>query len=147
MRWVTVLAVILLCGCSSTQVRQEFVGYSINDVKNSTAKQVRNFDMSASDCIAKIKDVLKDMKAVVREDEKNQYILADNFQKVFRSTVDTTQVGILVTSTDKGKCRVEIASGNIDLAAYVANEISIKDRSKERRSLNKVGRVKRFHKK
>ena len=131
MRWVAGILVVLLCGCSAAQVRQEFVGYSINDVKSSKTKQVLNFDMSAADCIAKIKDVLKDMEAIVREDERNQYILADNFQRVFRSTIDTTQVGILVTSVSDGKCRVEIASGNIDLAAFVAKEIAIKDRPKK----------------
>ena len=130
MRLIAIALILSLCGCSAAQVRQEFAGYSMNDVKNSRNKQVRDFDMSASDCIAKIKDVLKDMKAIVREDEKNQYILADNFQNVFRSTIDTTQVGILVTSTGVGKSRVEIASGNIDLVAFVSNEISIKDRPK-----------------
>ena len=44
---------------------------------------------------------------------------------------ETTQVGILVTSAPEGKCRVEIASGNIDLAAFVAKEIAIKDRPKK----------------
>ena len=123
MRWVAVMLAILLCGCSATQVRQAFVGYSMNDVKNSDAKQVQDFDMSAGDCIDKIKDVLKDMQAIARIDERNQYIVADNFQKVFRSAIDTTQVGILVTSTPEGKCRVEIASGNVDLAAFVAKKI------------------------
>ena len=125
------LLLIGLCGCSATQVRQEFIGYSMNDIKNSKTKQVQSFDMSTADCIAKIKDVLKDMEAIVREDERNQYIVADNFQKVFRSTIDTTHVGILVTSTSEGKCRVEIASGNVDLAAFVAKEIAIKDRPKK----------------
>lgn len=120
-----------LCGCSMSQLRQEFIGYSMNDVKNSGNKQVQDFDMSASDCIVKIKDVLKDMDAVVREDKRNLYIVADNFQKVFRSTIDTTQVGILVIPTSEDKCRVEIASGNIDLAAFVAKEIAIKDRPKK----------------
>ena len=131
MRLIAIALILSLCGCSATQVRQEFVGYSMNDVKNSKAKQVRDFEGSASACIAKIKDVLKDMGATVREDERNQYIVADNFQKVFRSTIDTTQVGILVTSAPEGGCRAEIASGNIDLAAFVADEIAIKDRPKK----------------
>jgi len=131
MRWVAVLLVILLSGCSAAQVRQEFVGYSMDDVKNSNTKQVRDFNMSSTDCIAKIKDVLRDMEAIAREDARNQYIVADNFQGVFRSTIDTTQVGILVTSISDKKCRVEVASGNIDLAVFVANEISIKDRPKK----------------
>lgn len=122
-RLLAVLLLVGLCGCSAAQVRQEFVGYSMNDVKHSRTKQVRDFDMAAPDCFAKIKDVLKDMRAIVRESSRKQYILADNFQNVFRSTIDTTQVGILVTSTGKGKCRAEVASGNIDLAAFVANKI------------------------
>ncbi|MCX5668335.1 MAG: hypothetical protein NTY34_08570 [Candidatus Omnitrophica bacterium] len=129
-RLIAMLLVLGLCGCSAAQVRQEFVGYSMNDVKNSKTKQVQDFDMSSTDCIAKIKDVLKDMGVIAREDTRNQYIVADNFQKVFRSTIDTTQVGILVTSTSEDKCRVEIASGNIDLAVFVAKEIAIKDRPK-----------------
>ena len=130
-RLLAAVLLIVLCGCSAAQVRQEFIGYSMNDVKNSKTKQVQNFDMSASDCIAKIKDVLKDMGAIIRESKRNQYILVDNFQKVFRSTINTTQVGILVASTPEGKCRAEIASDNIDLAAFVAKEIAIKDRPKK----------------
>ena len=131
MRLISIALILFLCGCSATQVRQEFLGYSMNDVKDSKYKQVRNFDMNSTDCITKIKDVLWDMGSVVREDERNQYILADNFQGVFRSTIDTTQVGILVTSTAENKCQVEIASGNIDLAVFVAKEIAIKDRPKK----------------
>ena len=130
-RLIAVLLVLGLCGCSTAQIKQEFVGYSMNDVKNSKTKQVQDFDMSAADCIAKIKDVLKDMEAIARENKRKQYIVADNFQNVFRSTIDTTQVGILVTSISQGKCRVETASGNIGLAAFVAREIAIKDRPKK----------------
>jgi|GEM_PF-1280359 len=128
---LTGLLLVSLCGCSAAQVRQEFVGYSMDDVKNSKNKQVQTFDMTAPDCIAKIKDVLNDMEATIREDKEHRYIVADNFQKVFRSTIDTTQVGILVTPILEGKCQVEIASGNIDLAEYVAKEIGIKDRPKK----------------
>ena len=131
------LLLVGLCGCSAVQMRQEFIGYSVDDVKNSKTKQVQDFDMSTSDCIVKIKDILKDMGAIVREDERDQYIRADNFQGVFRSSIDTTQVGILVTSISEGKCRVEIASGNIDLAAFVAKEITIKISSKKDTVLTK----------
>jgi hypothetical protein len=127
---LVVFLLVGLCGCSAAQLRQEFIGYSMNDVKNSKTKQAQDFDMSAADCIAKIKDVLKGMGAIAREDRRNRYIVADNFQKVFRSSIDTTQVGILVTSTSEGKCRVEIASGNVDLAAFVAKEIAVKYRPK-----------------
>ena len=131
MKWISVVLILALCGCSAKQLRQEFIGYSMNDVKSSKNKHVQNFDMSSADCIAMIKDILKDMQAIVREDKRNQYIVADNFQGVFRSTIDTTQVGILVVSTGESKCRVEIASGNLDLAEFVANEIAIPNRPKK----------------
>lgn len=131
MRFIAVILMLLLCGCSAAQLRQEFIGYSINDVKNSKNKQVLNFDMIADDCIMKIKDVLNDMGAIIRENRRKKYIVADSFEGVFRSTIDTTQVGILVIPTSEDKCRVEVASGNIALAEFVAREIAIKDRPKK----------------
>jgi len=130
MRLIAILLVLSLCGCSATQLRQEFLGYSMNDVKNSKNKQVVNFKMSPSDSFSKVRDRLKDMGAIVREDKGNLYMVADNFQDVFRSTIDTTQVGILVTSAGEGKSRVEVASGNIDLAAFVAKGIAAKESPK-----------------
>lgn len=123
---LTVLLLIGLCGCSAVQLRQEFIGYSAPDVKASKNKQVQSYDMSASDCNTKIRDVLKKMGAIIREDRRKNYIRADNFQNVFKSTIDTTQIGILVISTGTNKCRVEIASGNIGLAVFVSSEISKK---------------------
>jgi len=97
---------------------------SIEDVKTDKHKQTADFNMSAAACVDKIKAAIKDMRAVVTaEDEKRYYMIADNFQDSFRSTIDTTQVGILVTPTAPDKCRVEIASGNIDLAVFVSKEL------------------------
>lgn len=97
---------------------------SIEDVKTDKHKQTADFNMSAVTCVDKIKGAINDMRAVVTsEDEKRYYMIADNFQNVFRSSIDTTQVGILVTPTAPDKCRVEVASGNIDLAVFVLKEL------------------------
>lgn len=126
-KWVALLLVLsLFAGCSVAQVRQEFIGLSINDVKTSKNKQVQSFEMGSSECINKIKDALNEMKAIVREDKKKQFITADNLQKAFRSAIDTTQVGILVASISPNRCEVEIASGNIDLAVFVSRELAKK---------------------
>lgn len=123
---IAVLLLVGLCGCSAAQLKQEFIGYFASDVKASKNKQTQSFDMSASDCITKVKDVLKIMGAVVRENRRRQYLTADNFQNAFRSAIDTTPVGILVTSTTANKCRVEIASNNPSLAVFVSGVISKK---------------------
>ncbi len=124
MKWISALLILaLLAGCSLKSIRQEWIGYSINDVKSSKHKQTQSFDMSSADCVTKIKDALKTMQAIVREDRKKQYIVADNLQNALRSAIDTTQVGILVTPKGADKCQVEIASENIDLAVFVSKEI------------------------
>lgn len=131
MRWIAVVLVLclLMTGCSMTQMRQGFTGYTANDVKDAKNKQVITVDISGPDCIKKIKDILTFMKAIVREDAKSHYIYADNLQKAFRSTVDTTQVGILVTWLEPDKCRIETASENNDLAVFVSKELEKKLKS------------------
>lgn len=127
MKKLTVLLLILfLSGCSLAQLRQEFIGLSIADVKNSKFRQTQQYQISADDCVAKIKETLIEMKAIVRENKKEKFIVADNFQKVFRSSIDTTQVGILVTAWEVNKSQVDVASDNADLANFVSKKISEK---------------------
>lgn len=123
-KYITVLLVMFLCGCSGAQIRQEFIGLSVSDVKNSKTRQTQQYDISSVECINKIKEVLSEMQAIVREDKKNQFIVADNFQEAFRSSINTTQVGIIVTSWETNKSQVDVASGNSDLAVFVSKKIS-----------------------
>ena len=123
---IAVLLIFGLCGCSGAQLRQEFFGFSVSDVKNSKTRQTQQYDIGSEECLAKIREALKELKAIVREDTKNNLILADNFQKKFKSCIDTTQVGIVVTPWEKNKSQVDVASGNADLAAFVSKKISEK---------------------
>lgn len=125
-RIAVLLLALVLYGCSLTQVRQEWIGYFASDVKNSKTKQVQTFNMSGPECISKIKNELKSMNAIVREDKGKHYISADNFQGVFRSTIDTTPVGIVVTWLEPNKTQVEIASNNVDLAIFVSKKLAKK---------------------
>ncbi|MDP3792044.1 MAG: hypothetical protein Q8R38_08400 [Candidatus Omnitrophota bacterium] len=123
---IAILLVLGLCGCSGAQLRQEILGISIADVKNSKTRQTQQYDISSDVCVAKIKEMLSDMKAIVRENTKQKFIVADNLQGSFRSSIDTTQVGILVTAWEADKSQVDVASGNADLAAFVSKKISEK---------------------
>jgi hypothetical protein len=123
---MVLVLVLFLSGCSMTQLRQEFIGLSISDVKNSKSRQTQQYGLPADECVIKIKEALSDMKAIAREDKKRKFIVADNFQNVFRSSIDTTQVGILVTAWEVNKSQVDVASENIDLAAFVSKKISEK---------------------
>jgi hypothetical protein len=122
-RLIAVLLLVGICGCSGAQLRQEFLGISIADVKNSKTRQTQQYDISNEECLTKIRQVLDKMKAIVREDKKNKFLLVDNLQKAFRSSIDTTQVGILVTSWEANKSQVDVASDNTDLAIFVSKKI------------------------
>jgi len=123
---IVLVLILFLSGCSMAQLRQEFIGLSISDVKNSRSRQTQQYELPADECVTKIKEALSDLGAIVREDKKQKFMVADNFQKVFRSSIDTTQVGIVVTAWEANKSQVDVASGNIDLAAFVSKKISEK---------------------
>lgn len=126
-RMIAILsAVFMITGCSMASIRQEWFGLSASDVMASKNKQTFTVNMSGPDCINKIKEALTAMKAIVREDVKKHYIYADNFQEVFRSTIDTTQAGIVVTWLEANKSQIDVASNNIDLAIFVAKELDKK---------------------
>lgn len=125
MKWIAVILALSLCGCSAAQVREEFIGLSIKNVQDAKNKQVETYDMSSSECFSKIKDAIAGMKGTIAwEDRTRLYVIALDFNKAFRSSINTTQVGILTTSLGPGKSQVEIASGNNDLAMFVSKEIS-----------------------
>lgn len=123
---IVFLLALGLCGCSGAQLRQEFAGLSVSDVKNSTTRQTQQFDMSGDECMVKIEEGLKELKAIVRVDRKNNFMRVDNLQLAFRPSIDTTQVGILVTAWETNKSQVDVASGNPDLAKFVLKKISEK---------------------
>lgn len=122
---VAVFLAMFLCGCSSAQMRQEFLGYSIKNVQDSKNKHVTTYNMSAEDCFEKIKAAVNDNLhgTIAWEDRGRLYLIAMSFDKAFRSSINTTQVGILTTSLGDDKSQVEIASENPDLAAFVSKEI------------------------
>lgn len=119
-----VLLILALSGCSMAQMREEFIGYNISDIKNSKTKQTQQYDLTSEECMAGIRAVLKDAQAIARESKDQKSVVADNFQNVFKSCIDTTQVGILITPWENNKSQVDVASGNVDLAAFVSRKIS-----------------------
>lgn len=122
-----VLAVFLLSGCSFAQMRQEFLGYSISDVKTCKHKQSYYMNMDSRKCLASIKERLERMGAIVRMSKRKRFIVASNFQAVFKPAIDTTQAGILVTPVEKDKCRIDIASANTDLTLLLSKKLSEKE--------------------
>jgi len=121
---LVILLFIGLCGCSGTQIRELFLPMSVYDFKNAKEKYGSTFEMEPSHCFEKTTDILQGMQArVIYSDPKGFFLVANRFDKSYRICIDTTQVGILITPTGSGKVRLEVASGDYDLAKFVSGEL------------------------
>ena len=55
--------------------------------------------------------------------EAQGFISANRFERFYEFCIDTTQLGILVTPITEKKTRVEVYSGNYNLAKFVSKEL------------------------
>lgn len=116
----------VLSGCSLAELRQEFFGLDKRDVLNSEPEsQYKNlFKVDKDILFDRIVDTLKGMNAsIYGKDKRNYFILAMRFDRSFKKCIDTTQVGIVINTTDNGLSEVIVHSGNYSLARYVANKL------------------------
>jgi len=121
---ITPLLLIFLCGCSMTQVRDFFMGMSVEYVKNAETKYAKTFDLGAAYCYEKTLAFIHGMKAqLLNEDRKKYFLCANRFDYAYTLCLDTTQLGILITPLENGKSLVEVASGNYNLAQFVSEKL------------------------
>jgi len=129
---LAILLLITLCGCSGTQIRELFLPMSIDDFKSAKEKYGSTFDMEPSQCFEKTMNILQGIEAqVIYSDPKEFFLVANRFDKSYRLCIDTTQVGMLITPTESGKVRLEVASGDYDLAKFVSGELVTKLQEKK----------------
>ena len=129
---IAILVLITLCGCSGTQIRELLLPMSLYDFKAAKEKYASTFNMEPSDCFERITDILQGMQAqVIYSDPKEFFLVVNRFDKSYRICIDTTQVGMLITPTESGKVRLEVASGDYDLAKFVSGELTGKLQEKK----------------
>jgi len=124
MKKFIIILLIFLCGCSSTQIRQEIFGMNRQDVEMAEKKFEEVFDLGVEACFDKILKSIKDSGANVhKQDRKDYFIVAYQFNLVFKPSIDTTEVGILLKPGAENKTRVIVASGNYYLAQFVSGKL------------------------
>jgi len=121
---VVILLLTALCGCSGTQIRELFLPMSVQDLTASRVKYSKTFDMEPSRCFERTLAALEKMQAqVIHESPEKYFIVANRFDKSYVLCIDTTQTGILITPEEENRIRVDVASGNYDLAKFVSGEL------------------------
>ena len=104
---------------AQSRPRDQYLGF-----KDAKEKYASTFDMKPSHCFERTTDILQGMQArVIYSDPKEFFLVANRFDRSYRLCIDTTQVGMLITPMEKNKIRLEVTSGDYDLAKFVSGEL------------------------
>ncbi|MFA5143471.1 MAG: hypothetical protein WC522_04815 [Candidatus Omnitrophota bacterium] len=82
--------------------------------------RIQVFDKEVADCYDLTINALAEWKAVVFQQRVDDYIVAMRFEDIFKSCVNTTEVGIFFTQTAPHKTEVKVTSLNYNLSQAVS---------------------------
>lgn len=106
----------LLAGCA-------VFGSDVQGLDNIKEAHKKVFDKDISRCYKLTTEALKKWKAVRFQKYKDGYIIAMEFEAVFRGCINTTEVGIFFNEAEPHKTEVKVASLNYNLASFVASNL------------------------
>lgn len=81
---------------------------------------IRVFDKSISRCYQLTHGALKTWQAVAYHQSVDDYIVAMELEKAFKSCINTTELGIFFTEISPGKTEVKVTSLNYNLSRSIA---------------------------
>ena len=103
----------LLAGCA-------VFGSDVQGLDNIKEAHKKVFGKDISRCYKLTTVALKKWHAVRFQKYKDGYIVAMEFEKVFRSCINTTEVGIFFTETEPHKTEVKVTSLDYNLSRFIA---------------------------
>ena len=126
MRIALVIFLVFITGCSGKQIRQECMGLSVEDVKTSAHNYTKEINLGAYTAFEKTKDIIKGLGgSIKRADDLKLFIIAENLDKAFVNSIDTTQVGIVITPVSDNKSQLTLYSGNYYLGNFVFTKLAL----------------------
>ena len=96
------------------------LGSDVQAMRNIKVAHVRSFDKSLSACYELTAKALTKWGAVIAQSHRNDYIVAMEFEKVFRPCINTTELGIFFTETGPDKTEMKVTSANYNLSEFIA---------------------------
>ena len=92
----------------------------LSDIKEAHTKV---FDKDITRCYELTAQAMKKWDAVIFQEYKDGYIVAIEFEKVFRSCINTTEVGIFFNQTAVAKTEVKVTSLDYNLSQFIAPKL------------------------
>jgi hypothetical protein len=111
-----VVAVVSVSGCAMLGITQW-------QLQHTGAKYSRTFEKDAQYCYRTTKDALAKWNASVWYEQEGRYIVAIEFNGIYKNCIDTTELGIFFKKEGPQKTQVEVASLNGNLSQYVSERL------------------------
>ena len=123
---ISILILFLIFGHTDpVEVTKQIMGVSIKSLKEEQPggeSKVFNYDYNF--CYEKTLEVLKEMGVYVFQKNKEEhYIIAMNFDKIFKKCIDTTEVGIFFEEMENKRTKIDITCSNLNLVKFASEEI------------------------
>ncbi|MDD5136360.1 MAG: hypothetical protein PHN63_03305 [Candidatus Omnitrophica bacterium] len=81
------------------------------------------FDKDVADCYDMTLSALAKWGAIAFQQRQDDYIVGMQFENIFKSCIDTTEVGIFFTQTDPHKTEVKVTSLNYNLSRAISQKL------------------------
>jgi len=123
---IGILILFLIFGHTDpVEVTKQIMGVSIKSLKEEQIggeSKVFNYDYNF--CYEKTLEVLREMGVYVFQKNKGEhYIVAMNFDKIFKKCINTTEVGIFFEEMENKRTKIDITCGNLHLVKFASEEI------------------------
>ena len=99
------------------------IGSDVRGLRDIKEAHTRVFDKDLPYCYDLTIKALSRWKASAFQRRKNDYIVAMELETVFRSCIDTTELGLFFTETGPNKTEVKVTSLNYNLSEAVAQKL------------------------
>ena len=106
----------LLAGCA-------VFGSDVQGLSEIKDAHTQVFDKDLSRCYELTAQALKKWNAVIFQEYKDGYIVATELEGVFRSCINTTELGIFFNETAPHKTEVKVTSLNYSLSRFIAPKL------------------------
>jgi hypothetical protein len=113
---IVIVSFICISGCAMLGITQW-------QLQHEKVKYSKSFEKDAQYCYQATKDALAKWNALVWYEQEGAYIIAMNFDKIYKNCIDTTELGIFFKEEALKKTQVEVSSMNHHLSQYVSEKL------------------------
>lgn len=119
----TLLKIIVISMLSASFTGCAAFGSDVRGLFDIKEAHTKVFDRGVPRCYELTAQFLKRWNAVIFQQSEGDYIVAMELETVFRSCINTTEVGIFFTAVAPQKTEVKVTSLNYNLSQFISDKL------------------------